>query len=697
MASRGNLYVPPEYVYTRGWTNYNGNAASGGQITMAKDTAELLNIFIGIFLVFAEAGLWVLITFWCFRFNNGPRRGTTGAASPRNGLFHQRQAVLRNGGSSLSIGMAYGQMSRAWGWRNMKVMARTWPLIIAATFSFIFFLVAVPFIIARPLLDSQGDEVLIRSPNCGFWKAGFAFTDVDTTTSSILTNQSWEAVSYVDNCYENDAPSTLCDGFLPQRRLPTFEWSVAPCPFDVDICLHTNKFPAFKMQTEVLDSHKDFGINAPPHDRIKLQRTTVCSPLNVTRFTNITSGVVLGEEITGVYLGPTTAGVEYTFGVSNYEKIATSGYHLSVVSSYPANGTAYSSTFTPIEGLSRNDADVSVVFLNNNNIPIKGIDGPCSDPFFSATNQSLSNHKDFYSPDSPITAIGCVDQYAFGNPVTSQWTDPMAVLDGSDWGNYTKDWDLSSRQVAALATLTWALSESGGIDRIILGLETEALLAKKYPGVFSGFQNPIPNDQWKKEVDYWFKSGLAKLQLHLINIATGPPDTTLPGLQNFLPIMSADRDDLVEIICTSQKIHNAEFKNYHRSGFIALTVIGGFLILFPILVRSIYTCYWSQREDVLSWTSYGYLQLLRMATEGVEVQGWRGCDSDTPFLESWESPAGALDAAREDARGHAHPKWTNVNEEELSLLAQDQAGAGDLEGMEMTPQRSREAAAGPST
>ncbi|KAH7313141.1 hypothetical protein BKA65DRAFT_517389 [Rhexocercosporidium sp. MPI-PUGE-AT-0058] len=636
MASQGNLYVQPKYIHRGGWTNYNGNAISGGQITMAKDTAELLNIFIGIFLVFAEAGLWVMITFWCFRFNNRRRRGTTAAASSRGGRFHQwRQAVLRNGGSPLSIAMAYGQISKAEGWRSPKVMWRTWPMIAAAMLSFFLFLVGLPLITALALLDKQGDEVLVRSPNCGFWKADFISTDADTTALTILTNQSWEAVSYVDNCYENDAPSTLCDRFLPQRRLPTFKWSATPCPFDINICLHTNKFPAFKMETEVLDSHKDFGINAPPHDRIQLQRTTICSPLNVTGFTNITNGVVQGEKITGVYLGPTTAGVEYTFGVSNYEKIATPGYHLSVVSSYPANGTAYSSTFTPIEGLLRNDADVSVVFLNNNEVPIKGIDGPCSDPFFSATNQSLSNHKDFYSPDSPITAIGCTDQYSFGNPVTRQWTDPMSVLDGSNWGNYTKDWDLSSRQVAALATLTWALSESGGIDRVILGLETEALLAKKYPGVFSGFQNPIPNDQWKKEVDYWFKSGLAKLQLHLINIATGPPDITLPGLQNFLPIMSADRDDLVKIMCTSQKIHNVEFKNYHRAGFVALIAIGGFLILFPVLVRCIYTCHWSQSENVSSWTSYDYLQL--------------------PMVIE-------LDGVRNDVDGPAHPQLINVNE-----------------------------------
>lgn len=97
-----------------------------------------------------------------------------------------------------------------------------------------------------------------------------------------------------------------------------------------------------------------------------------------------------------------------------------------------------------------------------------------------------------------------------------------------------------------------------------------------------------------------------------------------------------------------------------------------------------------------------------MATEGVDVQGWQGCDSDTPSLKSWRSPAGALDAARKDARGHAHPQWTNVNEGapqsvtagEQSSLVNDQPDLEGVEGTEMMPQRSREAAeaaAGPST
>lgn len=105
MASRGNLYMQPEHVHTGLWVNYNGNELTGGQLTMTKDRAERLNIFIGIFLVFAEAGLWGLATFCLFKLNRRLRRATTGP--PRDGLYHVQQTVLRSSENSLSIATAY--------------------------------------------------------------------------------------------------------------------------------------------------------------------------------------------------------------------------------------------------------------------------------------------------------------------------------------------------------------------------------------------------------------------------------------------------------------------------------------------------------------------------------------------------------------------------------------------------------------
>lgn len=322
------------------------------------------------------------------------------------------------------------------------------------------------------------------------------------------------------------------------------------------------------------------------------------------------------------------------------------------------NGSAWTSTFTPIPEFSRTDADVSIVFLNNQMIPIKGTDGPCTDPFFSATNRTLAQHKDYYWPDRPVTAIGCTDQYAFGNPVTGQWTETMTAIDTSDWGNFTKDWHLSVGQTAAVASLAWSIFSSGGIDRVILGLEIDALLAKKSPGIFTGFQNPIPNDQWKKEVGYWFNIGLAKLQFGLINIAVGPQDPTLPDLQNMLPSLTVGQKDLARRICTGQKVHSPDHKNYNFAGLIILLILGGLIIVLLPLLKPYILRGLSRKEDLaLLWNSYSTLQLQRMAMEGADVEKWERLETDIPRLAPRDAPAGYLDIEHLGEGGRKHPKW----------------------------------------
>ncbi|KAF7554654.1 hypothetical protein G7046_g6760 [Stylonectria norvegica] len=617
MASNPNFYIRPEFVHRGAWTNWDAaSKMAGGQLTMTKASAELLAVFIGIFIVFVEGGLWVLITYGCFNYNHRYRRRRFTTATPANpaanaypeGLYHQQQTTLRNESSSIAIGTAFIKLWRAWGRRNPKVIMSTWPLIVGALASFAIFLVALPFVVAYALLDNQGDAILIRSPNCGFWIASFPENAV--TASTAQTNQSWEAATYVDSCYESDAPSSLCDKFLPQRRLPMFAWSTAECPFAKEMCLSQEKYPAHKLQTKVLDSHEDFGINSPSNRRVKFQRTTTCAPLAVGSFTKSVPGVLPDEETAAVFFGPSTDN-KYTYGVSNYEVVGRPGYTLDVVWSYPQNGSTYSSLFTPIKGLRRSDADVSIVFLNNNRMPIQGTDGPCRDPFFSATKKPLDSTPSYYWPDDPLTAIGCIDQYEFGDSNSRRWTGPMSLGDVTNAGPFIEEWGLSKRQAAAMITISWSLGQGGGIAPVIAGLNEEALWAKKYPGVFSGFQNPIPNDQWKKEVSHWFKIGLAKLQLGLVNVAAGPPDPSLVGLENTLPKLagSAGAEDMISMICNAQKVHNLEFKNYHLSGFVALAVIGGLLIIVPGLVRWCIVWGWGDREHVQSWISYDLLHL----------------------------------------------------------------------------------------
>lgn len=264
--------------------------------------------------------------------------------------------------------------------------------------------------------------------------------------------------------------------------------------------------------------------------------------------------------------------------------------------------------YAPISGLRRLDADFTLILFNNNGIAIKGTDGPCSDPFFSATKNSMVKMTDYFLPDDPITAIGCIDQYEIGVLGPRRWSGPMGGLDACS-AAVKLGWNLDARQTASMVKLCQALNTAGGIGQVTTGLGDNAVLAKKYPGMFQNFQNPIPNNQWKKEVKYWFDIGLAKLQLGIVAISLGPPDPDLPGLENVLPAISAGRDDIVHEICNSQRVRSLEFKNYNKAGFIALAVLGSLFILLPAPIRWLIGRFLSDQEAVKAWMSYELLNL----------------------------------------------------------------------------------------
>ncbi|QKD53716.2 uncharacterized protein FOBCDRAFT_131489 [Fusarium oxysporum Fo47] len=87
------------------------------------------------------------------------------------------------------------------------------------------------------------------------------------------TFDNFRASTYAKECYQN-TNSILCNS-LSVSDLPRTNASV-DCPFDKSICLGT---PAFKMQTDMLDSHRYFGFNEKEKNRIRYKRETVCSPL----------------------------------------------------------------------------------------------------------------------------------------------------------------------------------------------------------------------------------------------------------------------------------------------------------------------------------------------------------------------------------------------------------------------------------
>jgi hypothetical protein len=142
------------------------------------------------------------------------------------------------------------------------------------------------------------------------------------------------------------------------------------------------------------------------------------------------------------------------------------------------------------------------------------------------------------------------------------------------------------------------------------------------------------------EVAYWFDTSLAMTQKMFVEIAMGPPDTTLPGLTNILPYSnerpSKSGTNITSLVCEPQKIKDLHYINFHRSGFIAFVVLGIIIIFSPVVIIPILQRQRFARSDEarytrLAWVADGDLQLLRLAHEGKAPRGdWEHADEEIP-------------------------------------------------------------------
>lgn len=293
--------------------------------------------------------------------------------------------------------------------------------------------------------------------------------------------------------------------------------------------------------------------------------------------------------------------------------------------------------------------------------------GPCEDPFFYSTVRDETS--EWYLPDKPVTAVGCVEQFTFTNPQNTDMTKTVIV----PWSNLPEQdrlknietetsaigdaLDLNSKQRATVQLTLWGLANAGTIGEMIGTVGVSALRANKSPGTYFRFQNPLPDDQWIIETQYWVDIGLAALQEEFVRFATGPLNS-----EGLIPGPEEAKNE----VCNLQKIKHSEFENFRRPGLISLATIGGFLVLAPWLAIRL-TIWLGRRKGwkfVLEWISYGELQLLRMANEGAGVQGWQGCDEEVPFVDAEE-------IAHIDLNNLKHPRMIHAPSTEMG--AADQA------------------------
>lgn len=250
-------------VYLGIWTNWSRGYILGGTLTLKRDQGDLLIAFIAFFIAFVATRFWRTI---CFALHR-----TYSKSEAEDAVYHQRQAILRN-----SAGAEDGLrllLQLLWSWRQHPRRLRPLPATLIAIFCISTFTIAGGF--SSRISTAVGDEVLIKSSNCGYLTSDYWGDNPDYV--SFQAEKIENAANYAQQCYRNSSSGILnCGRFITQRIHSKMD-KEAPCPFDDSICRNTSA--NILLDTGLMDSQDDLGLNTPANGRIRARSTLHCAPL----------------------------------------------------------------------------------------------------------------------------------------------------------------------------------------------------------------------------------------------------------------------------------------------------------------------------------------------------------------------------------------------------------------------------------
>lgn len=251
------------------WTNWAHGRVMGSTLTLTRSDGALLIAFIAFFVTMTGTQLWRIV---CFAVHS-----KLSTDSPQDALHNQRQVVLRNSTTPLGSIWILMQMMHAWkrGQKesNMQALVRLLPLCLGTL------VVAVGLAAATGLSSriAQGDNgVLIDGSRCSRFDFGDNLTAIALHRAPYEMRDITMGADYAQRCYESTSSSNECNTFARQS-LPLIMTPNASCPFDSSMCLsqETNVI----VDTGLMDSHADLGLNWPAKDRFQLQSKWHCAPL----------------------------------------------------------------------------------------------------------------------------------------------------------------------------------------------------------------------------------------------------------------------------------------------------------------------------------------------------------------------------------------------------------------------------------
>lgn len=279
-------------IYTGIWTDWSRGRILGLTLTLQRWDGNLLVAFLALFVSFAGTSFWRIA---CCAIHH-----CSSLRTAQDGVYHQRQAILRNSYNGISGVVALIQTLLAWRKHGKRSFTRLLPILCFAVCCVCAFGVAGTF--SSKVSTSIGNQVLVNSNSkCGYIDLyqDSDLTDVQNGFLPYMTQVGTAHASYAQQCYSNVTDLQQCNAFV-KRKLPTTITTNASCPFPEEMCRTKNGNIIF--DTGYLDSHKDLGINTPPEDRVLFRRVSTCAPL-VTDGYRRSHNYSDGEEYVQYYYG----------------------------------------------------------------------------------------------------------------------------------------------------------------------------------------------------------------------------------------------------------------------------------------------------------------------------------------------------------------------------------------------------------
>lgn len=183
-----------------------------------------------------------------------------------------------------------------------------------------------------------GDEVLIKSSNCGRMDAGPGIFETPSVVNSYISERLSNAANYAQQCYSTSGGGGLlnCGRFITKQIVSSIDRN-APCPFHDELCLDASS--NLRIDSGYLSSHDHFGLNAPPDQRVLWRNVYHCAPLVTAGYTSL-KNTSFGEAILYHYGNITISEVfdyvyaarslddQYSFPISNSSVVSYSNFDL---------------------------------------------------------------------------------------------------------------------------------------------------------------------------------------------------------------------------------------------------------------------------------------------------------------------------------------------------------------------------------